>query len=75
MNAIEEQAGHGEDMSRRIATLTLLGVVVALAAVFAAFLLPSPWSAITAVAACVVAGGCVGASVSVARNRPGNTAP
>lgn len=68
MNEIEGQAT-GDDMRSMVAVLSLFGAITALAAVFAAFLLPPPWSTIVAVVSILVAGGCLGAAVSVARSR------
>lgn len=70
MNEIEGQA-IGGGIHPMAVVLSLCGALTALAAVFAALLLPSPWSAIAAVLACIVAGGCVGAAVSVVRGRRG----
>lgn len=73
MNELEGPA-NGGSIHPTAAVLSLCGALTALAAVFAALLLPSPWSAIVAVLACVVAGGCIGAAVSVVRGRRENPA-
>lgn len=68
MNEVEGQATRDERYPM-VVVLSLFGAITALVTVFAAFLLPPPWSAIVAVVSMLVAGGCLGAVVSVARSR------
>ena len=68
MNEVEGQATR-DDMYGMVVVLSLFGVITALVTVFAAFLLPPPWSAIVAIVSILVAGGCLGAVVSVVRSR------